>query len=77
MNGAELEGIFGDVSNALKAENKYCRTYALRQRNRVFTESVGFGEVFSQKPGFWAHASRTIIASVLFRIDKQHLICYN
>ena len=26
---------------------------AIGQRNRVFTESLGFGEVFSQKPGFW------------------------
>ena len=28
--------------------------YALRQRNRVFTEFAGCNEVFSKKPGFWA-----------------------
>jgi hypothetical protein len=28
--------------------------YALRQRNRVFTESLCCNEVFSKKIGFWA-----------------------
>ncbi|MFM9264751.1 hypothetical protein [Tychonema sp. BBK16] len=50
----------------------------LRQRNRVFTESVGCGEVFSQKPGFWAlFVSHNTQLRLILKVRGQFIRIYS
>ncbi len=44
----------GKEMGAIGRDKLRFRTYGLRQRNRVFTESMDRNASFRKKPGFWA-----------------------